>query len=180
MFTKAGPTIIIIGEIKFAEPKFAKGANDFDVCVQCTDATDEAQTDWWRGEFSQNYGKGNFASMTQAEITMKTLHNCGFQGDDLTELEAQLKGHRVPAMIKEREYEGKKYYDVQYIGASGGGNAPAADKVLGSDAVKSKMAALFGSKADVPQGQTQTAPAAPTQAPAATTAKPNPFAKRSA
>lgn len=145
MFQKDGPVTVVLGEVAFAEPKFpGADQNAFDVCVQCTHAEDPAQVDWWRGEWSNNYGKGNFASMTQAEITMKTLRNIGFEGDDLTTLADQITGKRVPAMIKASEKDGKTYYNIQYIGASGGGNAPTADKVLSKDAMKARMAALNG------------------------------------
>jgi hypothetical protein len=170
MFQKAGPVTVILGEVRFAEPKFAKGPNDFDICVQCTNAEDAAQVDWWRGEVSQNYGKGNFATMTQAEITLLTLRKCGFEGSDLTTLEEQVKGKHVPAMIKEREYEGKKYYDIQYIGASGG-NAP--EKVISADVVKARVAALFGGGA----AQAAPAPAAPAPPIPAPAAASSPFAK---
>ena len=172
MFKQAGPCMVKLGKVVFSEPKFAKGENDFDICVECTHVDDPAQVDWWRGEMSQNYGKGNFKSMTQTKITMKTLRACGFEGDDLTMLEDQFACcEPVPAMIKEREYDGKKYYDIQYIGSSGGGNAPKADATLSADAMQKRMAALVGEAPKEP------APAATTAAPAATTDddEPNPF-----
>ena len=162
--------MIKLGKVEFSEPKFAKGPSDFDICIECTHVDDANQVDWWRGEMSQNYGKGNFSTMTQTEITMQTLRKIGFEGDDLTMLEEQFTCcEPVPAMIKSREYEGKTYYQIQYLG--GGGNAPEADKVLSKDAMKKRMAALVGGAAE----------AAPEAAAAATPAadalpdEPNPF-----
>jgi len=162
--------MVKLGRVEFSEPKFAKGPSDFDICVECTHVDDPNQVDWWRGEMSQNYGKGNFSSMTQAEITMQTLRKIGYEGDDLTMLEDQFACcEPVPAMIKAREYDGKTYYDIQYLGG-GGGNAPAADKIIDKDAMKKRMAALVGSASAAAPAA---APAAP--APAAEDDEPNPF-----
>lgn len=160
--------MVRIGEVKFAEPKFAKGPSDFDICIHVTSVDDPGQADWWRGEVSQNYGKGNFATMTQAEITLKTLRNVGFEGDDLTTLADQLGGKEVPAMIKATEKDGKTYYNVQYIGA-GGGDVPVE---IAPDEMKRRCAALFGGKADA-----ATTPA-PAPAAAPKPAGGNPFAPK--
>ena len=163
MFTAAGPVKVKIDDVKFAEPKFAQGPNDFDICVHVVAVEDSAQSDWWRGEVSQNYGKGNFATQTQAEITMMTLRKVGFEGDDLTQLASQIVGKETVAMIKSREHEGKVYYSVQYIG-SGGGDQPVEIDVA---TMQSKLSAMFGDGS---------AKAAPEPAPAAKSAV-NPFAK---
>lgn len=169
-FRQAGPVTAVIDDVKFAEPKFAKGENDFDICVHIVNVEDEAQSDWWRGEVSQEYGKGNFASMTQAEITMKTLRGIGFEGDDLTQLKVQLAGKKIPAMIKESKpnADGKVFYNVQYIG--GGGDHPVE---IDADTMKRRVAALFGGAGNA---------GTPTPAPVATPtpqpqAKPNVFGK---
>ncbi len=168
-FRAAGPVTVVIDDVKFAEPKFAKGDNDFDICVHIVNVEDEAQSDWWRGEVSQNYGTGNFKSMTQAEITMKTLRNIGFEGDDLTQLKAQLAGKKIPAMIKESKpnAEGKTFFNVHYIG--GGGDQPVE---IDPDTMKKRVAALFGGAAPEPAKATP-----PPAATAATTAKSQPFGK---
>ena len=171
-FRAAGPVTVIMGDVKFAEPKFAKGENDFDICIHIVNVEDEAQSDWWRGEVSQNYGTGNFKSMTQAEITMKTLRNVGFEGDDLTQLKTQLAGKKIPAMIKESAKDGKTYYNVHYIGGSG--EQPVA---IDAEVMKKRIAALFGGAAPEPKA----APAAATPPPATTpppaAAKSGPFGK---
>jgi len=185
MFTAAGTFKAKILDVKFTDPKFAQGPNDFDICIHVEHATDPSQSDWWRGEVSANYGKGNFATMTQAQITMKTLRNIGFAGDDLSTLDEQVRGREIPVTIKETSKDGKTYYNVSYIGA-GGGNAPDESKVLDAASVKARAAALFGAASDAAtnagnpfagaQGASApSAPAAPT-APAST--RPNPFAKK--
>ena len=139
MFNAEGTVMCRILDVVLAEPKFAEGANDFDICVQLEKADDPAQVDWWRGEVSQNYGRGNFATMKQAEITMQALRKIGFQGDDLTTLADQLVGVEVPATTKARQYEGKTYYYIKYIG--GGGAAPVA---LDPSSIAARVAAQFG------------------------------------
>jgi len=165
-FTAAGPVIATVDDVKLAEPKFAKGEHDFDICLHLIHKDDPAQADWWRGEISQNYGRGNFATMTQAEITLKELHGVGFEGVDLTEAKSQLVGKDVPAFIKATEKEGRVYYNVNYLG-SGGGDQP---KEITADVAKARLAALFGASAAADQAPP---PPPPTQA----AAKSNPFAK---
>lgn len=176
----------MIDDVKLAEPKFAQGPSDFDICIHVTHAEDANQADWWRGEISQNYGRGNFASMTQAEITMQTLRKVGFEGNDLTTAKQQLVGKTCPATIKATEKDGKTYFNVQYIGA-GGGDHP---KEIDDATVKARMAALFGGAADAAPVAPVTPTPKPTPPPAAAPknsfassgaapaggAKPNPFA----
>ena len=160
MFTSAGNVSLIIGEIKFAEPKFpqGKGPADFDICVEVTHAEDQAQHDWVRLEWSDNYGKGNFATMTQKEITVRTLRQVGFEGDDLTTIGDQLTGKTAPGFVKESKpnAEGKTYMNV-YLGG-GGGNAPKEDEVLSADEIKRR---LTGGGATAKAAPTATAKAAP-------------------
>jgi hypothetical protein len=160
----------MIDDVFPAEPKFAKGADDFDICIHIVNVEDEAQSDWWRGEVSQNYGTGNFKSMTQAEITMKTLRNVGFEGDDLTTLAEQIGGRTVPGFVKASKpnLEGKTYMNV-YLG-SGGGNGPKETELLSPEELKRR---LTGGGGGAPAATTTTAPAA-----AAPTTARNPFAKR--
>ena len=165
MYTEAGTFMSKITEVVFAEAKFAKGTYDFDVCLHVVRSDDPAQTDWWRGEMSQNYGKGNFASLTQSEITMQTLHKIGLDGDDLTQLESQVMGKEIPVAIKAKEDGDNIYYNIWYIGD--GGSAPVA---LDGDELKSRMNALLSHQ---PQKPEVAGPAA--TAPATATADENPF-----
>ena len=140
MFTAAGTFKCEIDDIKFAEPKFAKGENDFDICLHVTSVDDINQSDWWHGEMSQNYGKGNFAGMMQTEITMQSLHKVGFDGDDLTTIKEQMMGKVIPVTTKEAVgKDGKEYYNIWFIG--GGGSEPVE---LDPAALKARLAALTG------------------------------------
>jgi hypothetical protein len=150
MFNSAGTHKAIIDDVKFAEPKFSQGENDFDICIHVRKADDEAQSDWWRGEVSQNYGKGNAATKTQAELTMGTLRKIGFDGEDLTTLKDQLVGKEIPVTIKASEKDGKTYYNVQYLGGGGGIGTE-----LDTDAMQKRMAALFGGGQSKPKAAPQ-------------------------
>jgi hypothetical protein len=160
MFTTAGSIMCKIDDVKFAEPKFAKGPSDFDICIHGTSVDDPNQGDYWRGEMSQNYGKGNFAAEMQGQITMKTLRKLGFEGDDLTTLAEQLKDKTVPFHVEASEAndKGKVFYNVKFLEL---GQAP---QEIDMDTVNARLTALFSKEA---------APA-----PAATTAASNPFAKK--
>lgn len=156
--------MVKIDDVKFANPKFATGANDFDICIHGTSVADPNQSDYARLEMSQNYGKGNFASMTQAEISMKTLRSLGFEGDDLTTLQEQIYLKQVPFHVEESKpnENGKTFCNVKYIET--GAAVVEIDKATVNDRVK----ALFA-------GGAKPAPM-PTAAPAAG----NPFAKKAA
>lgn len=158
MFNSAGTHKAIIDDVKFAEPKFSEGPNDFDICIHVHKVEDESQSDWWRGEVSQNYGKGNAATKTQAELTMGTLRKIGFDGEDLTTLKDQLCGKEIPVTIKASEKDGKTYYNIQYLGGGGG-----IQNEIDASSVSARVAALFGG-----QSKPKSAPTIPSAS--------NPFA----
>ncbi len=167
MFTEAGTFRVEIIDAKIAEPRFATGPNDFDIAIQVARVDDPAQTDWWLGEMSMNYGKGAVAHMTQAQLTGQTLRKIGFEGDDLTEL-GTLIGKTTAATVKESEKDGTKYYNVRSLGSSGREPTP-----LDQNEAQRRMQALMA------EAEGEGGPAAETDAPAAppAAAAPNPFAK---
>jgi hypothetical protein len=167
MFTTAGSIVCKIDDVKFAEPKFAKGPSDFDICIHGTSVADPNQGDYWRGEMSQNYGKGNYASMTQAQITMQTLRKLGFEGDDLTTLAEQLNGKTVPFHVEASEpnASGKVFHNVKYL------ELGQSIEEIDHNTVNARLAALISGGAATPPPQTTAAPAA---------AASNPFAKKPA
>ena len=119
MFTSEGTFAVVITEACTAEPKFAQ-APAFDVCLMVQNKNDPSQEDYWRGEVSSNYGRGNFASQTQAEITFGTLVKIGFKGGmDISRI-AELVGVETSATVKEStpSADGKIWYNVKYIGDS--------------------------------------------------------------
>jgi hypothetical protein len=128
-----------IKDVVLAEPKFSDDADAFDICIKVEGPAHNGvvQTDWWRGEMSRRYGKGNMANKTQMEITMENLRKIGFTGDDLTTLKEQLVGKVIPFKVEAREYQGKVYYDVKYIG--GGDFEP---KQLDAGTLAERMKAL--------------------------------------
>ena len=142
MFTSAGNKKVKLGSVAFADPKFSKAAGAFDICIRVTDVSNDAESDWARLEMSSDYGKGNFANRTQAEITMDTLRKLGFEGEDLTTLEEQLLEREAVVHVKESKgREGDKtFYNVQYF-VTGGGNEPEAIAV---DEMKRRLAMLMG------------------------------------
>lgn len=153
MFTKEGPVQLVVGDIVCANCRFAndKGPNDFDICIEVTDESDETQHEWVRLEWSENYGRGNFATQKQKEIAIKTLHGIGFEGEDLSTLKAQLSGKTVPGTAKKSKpnNEGHVYINV-YLG-SGGGNAPKAEDVLSADELRKRLgAASSASSSEAP------------------------------
>jgi len=131
-----------------------------DVWLQIQGA--DGASDWWRGEISTNYGRGNFADRTQAQITGETLQSIGYQlGGDLSQLNT-LVGVKTTATIKRVEKDGNVYYNVSYIGGSSG-NGP--DAALSAAEIAQRVASMI-------------APA-PAAAPTASTpAAGNPFAPR--
>jgi len=148
MFTKEGPHKVVIGEVVFAEAKFAKDdPNAFDICIRVTSKDSEAETDWARLEMSSNYGKGNFSTRTQAQIAGETLAALGFEGDDLTTIGEQLTGKDAIVHIKASrpQADGKVFYNVSYFVT--GGNDPVA---ITAETVKARLAALMGKATTAP------------------------------
>ena len=148
MFKQAGQFEGKVVETMLAEPRFAKDdPNAFDVCLKIEGPAHQGvpQVGWWSGEMSGKYGRGNLSSKTQAQITMDALHGVGFEGNDLTTLDTQLKGKTIPFTVESREYNEKTYYDIKYIG--GGSWAP---KAIDKTAVAARMAVLMNSSARQP------------------------------
>jgi hypothetical protein len=165
MFTSAGSIMVTIDDVKFAESKFGKGPNDFDICIHGTSVADPNQGDYCRLEMSQDYGKGNFSDRTQAQISADTLKKLGFEGGDLTTLADQIKGKVVPFRVEESDpskTNGKVFYNVRYIETG----APVVE--IDTNTVNARVAALFSNA---------TAPAPMPTSPAAAG---NPFAKKPA
>lgn len=53
------------------------------------------------------------------ERTVESLRHCGWQGDDLTQLE-DLDANEVDLVVEDEEYEGKAYPRVQWVNRAGG------------------------------------------------------------
>ena len=157
MFQAAGQVMVVVDDVKLAEPRFSKLDDAFDVCLHLVSKDDPGQADWWHGEVSQDYGTGNYATTTRAESTGKTLASVGFEGSDLSTLKDQMIGKEFPAMIKAApQQDGKVFYNVQYIGS--GGNDPIE---IDAATMQKRLASQFGNAAPA------TAAPAPAPMPAA-------------
>ena len=179
-FKIAGQVPVIIGECIASESKFNKTDNTaFDLCFHLTHADDASQSDWIRMEFSEDYGKGNFADRKQKEISLDTLHKMGVEGEDLSVLfddASPLHGKKAVVFIKENPGDKGTFYNPQYF-VTGAAAPYAMDK----NEAKKRMAALFGRKGDG-AAATATASEKPAATGAAasthtTTADYNPFKK---
>lgn len=163
MYKKAGTFEGKILETLIAEPKFNDDDNAFDVClkIQGPDYEGQPQIDWWRGEMSTRYGKGNMAHLTQAEITLENLQKIGFEGGDLTRLDEQLIGKTVNITVESREYKGKTYYDIKYI------NGDSAPKAIAPTDLQKRMAAMGIGVGNAANGALKPQAAQPARAPVA-------------
>jgi len=162
-FKSEGTFPVVITEAILAEPKFAESPA-FDVAIHVQ--TEDGQADWWRGEVSQNYGKGNVADKTQAELTMGTLEKLGWQhGYDFSKIGA-LVGVQTEATVKAAQGKsGGTFYNVKYLGSGGGDKPQAIDP------------SSFGQRWAALTGGAPAAPAAPKTTPAPAASAGNPFAK---
>lgn len=166
-FTKAGQIEVEIVDATIAEPHWDNAPEGaFDVALKVRDA--ENHEDWWRGEVSGAYGKGNFSDKTQAEITMLTLKNIGWKNLTRFDLIRELVGVKTTAMIKESKKDDKIFYNVSYLGG-GGSEEP---KALSPDQILARAARFFpeaaaGAGAATTATQTATAAPATEQKPAA-------------
>ncbi len=123
MFTKAGDIKVKIIEAILADCKYDadKNVGGFDVALKVQ--AEDGEYGWWQSAVSVNIpdGSWNKDRDTNDKLTQKSLAKIGFEGGaDYSRIE-ELKGKETIATVKEREYEGKKYYDVKYIGDGGSG-----------------------------------------------------------
>jgi hypothetical protein len=176
MFKTVGSCQLVIDEIRFAECRYTdgRGPEAFDICFHVHNEANPDESDWIRLEHSECYGKGNFATVMQKEVALKTLRAMGFDSEDLSILVDELTGRTVPGYAKESKpnKEGKVYINV-YFG-SGAGNEPSAETTLSKDEVLKRLGRVFGSKAEQPKPVQATQTPTPTAAPATTTNK-SPF-----
>lgn len=137
------------GKIKatrISDAKFSKEKGAVDICIE-VEATinGEVQSDWWRGEMSQAYGKGSVKHLRRFEITTKNLHKIGFEGNDFTTLDEQLVGKPINFTVDSSAGKnGRVFYNVKYLNSD---NSPDA---LSVDEVADKMKA-FGFSGGSPE-----------------------------
>lgn len=142
MFTKDGPVKLLVGQVVFSDPRFpeGKGPSDFDINIEVTNAENEAEHDWVRLEWSDNYGRGTMSAMRQREITARTLRGVGFEDPDLSTLPDFLQGKLVSGrVVSKPNAEGKVYHNV-YLGG-GSGNAPSEESKLTPEELRRRLTA---------------------------------------
>ena len=106
--------------VDFAEPISSKAdpTRAFDVVLSLQDKEGESQT--WRSEISSNYGTGNNANKTRAELTLSALALVGFKNPDISALEAELTGKLIPITVRWSYYPAKDtWYKNVYLGHGG-------------------------------------------------------------
>lgn len=136
MFRSEGTFKVTITDARLAKPKFATDPAAFDIALRCE--TDDGQWDWWRGEISGEYGKGNFSDRTQAEITLEQLQKIGWEhGTNFRKIDL-IVGTETTANVKCKDgTDGKTYYNISYLG--GGSNEP---QELGESEFESKLSGI--------------------------------------
>lgn len=174
MFTKAGDFKVKIIEAILADCKYDadKNVGGFDVALKVQ--AEDGENGWWQSAVSINIpdGSWNKDRDTNDKLTQKTLAKVGFEGGaDYSRIE-ELVGKETVATIKERDYDGKKYYDVKYLG-DGGFGPKAIDK---NEAILryKKMMAGGGSESTF-TAATTTATATAAKPTTSAAAKKNPF-----
>jgi len=167
-FTKAGDIKVKIIDAILADCKYEsdKNVGGFDVALKVQ--AEDGENGWWQSAVSVNIPDGawNKDRETNDKLTQKSLAKIGFNGGaDYSRIE-ELVGNETVATVKEREYDGKKYYDVKYLGS--GGSAPQAiDK---NEAILRYRKMMAGAASGATATDTTTAK------PAATAKAKNPFA----
>jgi hypothetical protein len=150
-FPDEGTYEVEIIEAAITDCKFKTPPPAFDVALKVRD--EAGHEDWWHGEVSRTYGKGNFADRTQAQITLDVLREIGYQhGQDFSKLDT-LVGMKTLATVEGSvsKSDGKTYYNVRYIGNGGSKSVVP----LAPEELKARVAALFGDATN-PAGQTGT------------------------
>lgn len=141
MFHEEGVFDVKVIEAELTEARFGKNDPDcVDVALH-VETTDGRYSGWWYGELSSRYGVGNNSDKMQWEITLGALvqnlaweHNKAFT---LAHLQS-LVGRECQVRVAGREWDGKMYYDVKYLGAGG------AHKRVQEDEAQARLARLFG------------------------------------
>lgn len=117
--------------------------------------TEDGQKDWWRGEVSNQYGKGSVSTMTQTQLTTQTLVKIGLPNGpdgnpDLSQFEKLVGTYTEATWVEQTSKEGRTFVNCRYLGPSSGGGV----KVLNPAEKQRRMALMMG-QAQPSQGQQQ-------------------------
>ena len=154
MFQSEGQHKVKITEACLCISPYDKSEQDLAVGIHGQSLSDPAQSDWWYGPLTEEYGIGNYADRKQWEITLQNLKQKldWEHGQDMNdETLSDLVGKETEFGVKAREYNGKTYFDVKYLGAPAWG-----PKRVDKDAVEDRLKSIFGgsataSKKDAPK-----------------------------
>ena len=143
MFKQAGNPEVEVTSAIIAQSPYDKTGNDFAVALGVRDVNDHDQHDYWYGVLNDEVGNKPDPEKARWELTIMDLEKIGwkFGGEITNENLKSLIGVKTVAWVKEREYEGKTYYDVKMIG----GNSFGPKAVNEADAL-AKIRSLMGGK----------------------------------
>lgn len=129
MFKQAGTYKVVITYALITAAKFCQDPGAFDVLIGVQGEQDEQGE--WRGEYSNQPGRGNFSDRAQWQITLDTLKKIGLPGDDLYSFIQPdesgaasipvLVGKETTATVKasdKKQQDGsvRTYYNISYLG----------------------------------------------------------------
>lgn len=129
MFKQAGTYKVVITYALITAAKFCQDPGAFDVLIGVQG--EQGEQGEWRGEYSNQPGRGNFSDRTQWEITLDTLKKIGLPGDDLyTFIQPDETGAAsIPALVgkettatvkasdkKQQDGSVRTYYNISYLG----------------------------------------------------------------
>ena len=129
MFKQAGTYKVVITYALITAAKFCQDPEAFDVLIGVQG--EQGEQGEWRGEYSNQPGRGNLSDRTQWQITLDTLKKIGLPGDDLysfiqpdetgaASIQA-LVGKETTATVKasnKKQQDGsvRTYYNISYLG----------------------------------------------------------------
>lgn len=145
MFQSEGQHKVKIVEATLCISPYDKSEQELAVGLLGQSIDDPAQQDWWYGILSEEYGIGNYADKKRWETTIDDLkkHLDWAHGKNINdETLKDMLGKQTEFGVKAREYNGKTYYDVKYLGIPSWG-----PKRVSTTDVEDKLKKLFGSTA---------------------------------
>ena len=129
MFKQAGTYKVVITYALITAAKFCQDPGAFDVLIGVQG--EQGEQGEWRGEYSNQPGRGNFSDRAQWQITLDTLKKIGLRGDDLYSFIQPdesgaasipvLVGKETTATVKasdKKQQDGsvRTYYNISYLG----------------------------------------------------------------
>lgn len=111
---------VTVTAVDFAEPISPQANPETAVDIVLTLAEASGETHTWRSEISANYGTGNNASKTRAQMTADALATVGFNNPDLSQVEVELLNKRITCSVKWNYHAGKdKWFKNVFLGGGG-------------------------------------------------------------